>query len=76
MRSEKDAGAMVDAMRFIASMIGSGNNQKQAAALADVLDTMTLSSEGNVFKMSLTIPEDQLERLLHPARMQARIRVH
>lgn len=80
MRSEKDATAMVDVVRFLASMLSSntqtnrGNNRdRRMSAVPGLLDTMDLSSQGNIFRLSLTIPEDQLERLLRSSTRVARV---
>lgn len=68
MRSEKDATAMVDVIRFLAGMLQMNTqNDKRAAELATLLDKMQLSSSGTQFKLSLTIPEDALEGIVKPA---------
>jgi hypothetical protein len=68
MRSEKDATAMVDVVRFLAGMMQmNAQNDKRAAELAKLLDKMDLKATGTQFRMSLTIPEDMLETLIKPA---------
>ncbi|MFN7934400.1 MAG: hypothetical protein U0R19_13805 [Bryobacteraceae bacterium] len=68
MRSEKDATAMVDVIRFLAGMLQlNTQNDKRAAELATLLEKMQLSSSGTQFKLSLTIPEDTLEGIVKPA---------
>lgn len=68
MRSEKDATAMVDVIRFLAGMLQlNTQNDKRAAELATLLDKMQLSSSGTQFKLSLMIPEDALEGIVKPA---------
>lgn len=68
MRSEKDATAMVDVIRFLAGMIQlNSQNDKRAAEMVALLEKMQLSSTGTQFRMSLTIPEDALEGILKPA---------
>jgi hypothetical protein len=68
MRSEKDAAAMVDVVRFLAGLLqlNSGNDPR-AAELTKMLDRMQLSSSGNVFRMQLTVPDDFIDKLVRPA---------
>lgn len=68
MRSEKDATAMVDVMRFLAGMIQLNSKDPNAAEMASLLNKMELKATGTQFRMSLQIPEDQLEKMLKPAR--------
>ena len=62
-RSEKDATALVDVVRFLSSM-ALMNRQADLAALAAALEKMELSSSGSVAKIGLEIPEDALEQLI------------
>ncbi len=77
-RSEKDAGALVDVVRFIAGMIQmnkSQPNQEKSTIASDVsslVDTMELKTAGNVMSMSLLIPEAQLEKILDNAKSEAK----
>ncbi len=68
MRSEKDAAAMVDVVRFLAGLIqlNSGKDAR-AGELAKLLDRMQLSSSGNQFRMQLIVPDDFLDKLVAPA---------
>jgi len=68
MRSEKDATAMVDVIRFLAGMIQlNSQNDKRATEMGALLEKMQLSSTGTQFRMSLTIPEEALEGIIKPA---------
>lgn len=68
MRSEKDATAMVDVIRFLAGMIQlNSQNDKRAAEMVALLEKMQLSASGTQFRMSLTIPEETLEGIIKPA---------
>lgn len=70
MRSEKDATAMVDVIKFIAGMIQlNGQNDKRATEAARLLDKMELKATGTQFRMSLSIPEDVMEGFMKPASM-------
>jgi hypothetical protein len=66
-RSEKDATALVDVIRFLAGMVQLNRDKKDAAGLATLLDTMVLKAEANTVKLSLSVPESELEKLV-PAR--------
>jgi hypothetical protein len=68
-RSEKDATALEDVVRFFVSLLQSNRDKNPAAAQASSLaDNLELSSDGNVMAMSLAVPEDQLESLFNTAR--------
>ncbi len=68
-RSEKDAQALVDVVRFIAGMIQTSPNKSPAAGqVSTLVDSMNLSAAGNVMTMSLMIPETQVESMLDQAR--------
>jgi len=75
-RSNKDAQALTDVFRFLASLIQlNSQDNKVAGQVSTLLDTMDLKTNGNVMTMSLAIPEQQVERLLntlHQERSQAR----
>src|SRR5580658_8494055 len=78
-RSEKDAQALVDVVKFFAGLVQL-NRQKDPAAgqVATLLDTLKTTTAGNITNISLAIPEAQLEQLLNsahraPAKAAARI---
>jgi hypothetical protein len=64
-RSDKDATALADVFRFLAQVMQSGNQQRTGAAAdaASLLTKLQVSTQGNVMKVGLAIPEDVLERL-------------
>jgi hypothetical protein len=79
-RSEKDAQALVDVVKFFAGLVQL-NRQKNPAAgqVATLLDTLQTSTSGNITTISLAIPEQQLEQLLnsvHPAPAKAAARIN
>ncbi len=78
-RSNKDAQALMDVFRFLASLIQlNSKDNKVAGQVSTLLDTMDLKTSGNVMTMSLAIPEQQLEQLLntlHQERGQARKKI-
>jgi hypothetical protein len=79
-RSEKDAQALVDVLKFFASLVQL-NRQKDPTAgqVATLLDTLQTSTSGNVTTISIAIPERQLEQLLnsvHPSPAKAAARIN
>lgn len=61
-RTEKDAAALADVVRFFAGMVQLNRDRGPGASqAATLLDSMQLSAQDNVMKLSLAIPEDQLE---------------
>ena len=80
-RSEKDAQALVDVVKFFAGLVQLNRQQNPAAGqVATLLDTLQTSISGNITTISLAIPEQQLEQLLntvqHPAPAKAAARVN
>jgi len=74
-RSEKDAAALADVLRFLASFAQMNRQDAtQAPALAAALETLDLKTEGTTTKISFRIPEDQLEKLLQSHPRPARVR--
>jgi hypothetical protein len=78
-RSEKDAQALVDVVKFFASLIQLNRQQNPTAGqVATLLDTLQTSASGNITTISIAIPEQQLEQLINgvrapPAKAAARI---
>ncbi len=79
-RSEKDAQALVDVLKFFAGLVQLNRQQNPAAGqVATLLDTLQTSTSGNITNMSLAIPEQQLEQLLntvHPAPAKAAAQIN
>ncbi len=77
-RTEKDATALADVARFLASMAQLNMPEKDAAKFGLVLQSLDVQAQANTVKLSLTIPEDQLEKVIgsrHGARVASRRRV-
>ncbi|BDC50419.1 hypothetical protein F183_A27350 [Bryobacterales bacterium F-183] len=72
-RSDKDATALADVFRFLAQIVQSqgGNRAGGAQDMAELLSKMQLSTDANVMKISIAIPESLLERVF--ARKPVRI---
>jgi hypothetical protein len=67
-RSEKDAQALVDVVKFFASLVQlNRQNDPTAGQVATLLDTLQTSTAGNTTTISLAIPEQQLEQMLNSA---------
>ncbi|HUJ51606.1 MAG TPA: hypothetical protein VLW25_15460 [Bryobacteraceae bacterium] len=63
-RSDKDAQALVDVVKFVASMLQLNRQDNPTAGqVSSLLDTLDTKTTGNVMSMSLVIPEQQLEQL-------------
>jgi hypothetical protein len=72
-RSPKDAQALSDVFRFLASLIQlNSENNKVAGQVSTLLDNMDLKTSANVMTMSLAIPEQQLEQLLSTMQQERR----
>jgi len=79
-RSEKDAQALVDVLKFFAGLVQLNRQQNATAGqVATLLDTLQTSTSGNITNISLAIPEQQLEQLLnsvHPAPAKAAAQIN
>jgi hypothetical protein len=70
-RSDQDAQALMNVLQFLASMVRSNNNQNpDAAKISAILQGATLTTNGPVLHVSLTVPEQQVEELLTAPRRQ------
>ncbi len=67
-RSDKDAAALLDVMKFLAGMIQLNRDKDpRTGKVASLLDTLTLTTVGSTLKLTLMIPEDQLEKMFGPS---------
>ena len=72
-KSAQDAQSMVDVLRFGASMIQMNRKQGGPAAnAASLLDAATFATSGSVAKISLSLPEQQMEQLFMQSRPGAK----
>ena len=68
-RSDKDASALVDVVRFLAEIIQTNRGKNGVSSeISTLVDTMNLNATGNVMTMSLAIPEPTLEKMLESTR--------
>jgi hypothetical protein len=71
-RSEKDAQALVDVVKFVAGMVQMNRqNNPTAGQVSTLFDTLDCKTSGNVTKVSLSIPEQQLEQMIQMLRQQS-----
>jgi len=68
-RSEKDAQALVDVVKFLASLLQTNRqNDPAAGQVATVLDSLDTKTSGKTMTMTIAIPEQQLEQLFQSVR--------
>ena len=74
-RTEKDATALADVLRFMAGMLQMSRENSSAAQFASLLDTLQLKTDGKTMRFSVSIPQAELEKLLKPRRTLRRAAV-
>lgn len=67
----EQATALADALRFLAGMAAMNQGKGHSADFAALLRGMKLTAEGNTVKLSLELPEAELEKILFPAGLEA-----
>ncbi|MCU1275133.1 MAG: hypothetical protein JWO48_2564 [Bryobacterales bacterium] len=63
-RSDKDATALADVVRFLGNMLQANAPTASAAAVTSLIQSLDVKTDGNTVKLALAIPEDQLEKLM------------
>jgi hypothetical protein len=72
-RSDKDATALVDIITFMRSMIQLNRERPEVTLFASALDSLKVSAEGTAVKLSISVPEADLERIMtQPKRAPAK----
>jgi hypothetical protein len=66
-RSNEDAQALVDILRFLASMAQANAKGPDAARASSIIDAAKFSAEGVVMRLTVELPEKQIEEMLKPA---------
>lgn len=65
MRSDKDATALADVIRFMSSMVRMNQDKNKAPeAVVNMIDSMQLDTAGNVMKLRLSMPQADLEKMM------------
>jgi hypothetical protein len=63
LKTDKDAAALADVVRFLASFIQMQAKSERAMQLAEYARRMQIAAEGNRVRVSLVLPEAELEKL-------------
>ncbi len=72
-RSEKDAAALADVVRFFVGMAQmSAQKDPKAASPAALLQGLQLTTQGNTTRMSLSVPGAEIEKLMQQATAAAK----
>ena len=67
-RSDKDAQALVDVVKFLAGLAqANSQNQPEAARFAKLLSSLNVKTDGSSMVMSLSLPEADIETLVNQA---------
>ena len=64
-RSDKDATALADVVRFLGTMVQSNAPAASAAAITALVQSLDVKADGNTVKVALAIPEQQIEGLVN-----------
>jgi hypothetical protein len=76
-RSDKDASALVDVVKFIAGLLQTNKSQNSTASqVSTLLDTMTVQASGSTMTMALTVPEATMEQLFQGSGTHQQARAH
>jgi dsRNA-specific ribonuclease len=62
--SEKDASALADVVKFVVGIVQLNRDNKETADMAAVLDTLEVKASGSTVKLTLAVPEAQVENLI------------
>ena len=71
-RSDRDAVALHDAIRFVAGMIRIKSEEQGVQAVNTLLDSMRLSATGDQVSLHLSLPESEVEKLIDTTRNRTR----
>jgi hypothetical protein len=65
--SEQNAKALADIVRMVAGLVTlSGGQDPKIATIAEILQGLKVANEGTAVNISASVPEAQLEALMHP----------
>lgn len=67
-RSDKDATAMADVARFLAGMVQLNRDKPEVAGLAAALDSMQLTTKARNVRLTMSMPQAEIEKLVKTAR--------
>lgn len=63
-RTDKDATALGDVVRFVAGMVQLNRDKPEAAQAAQFLDSMELKTEARTVTLGISVPQEQLEKMI------------
>jgi hypothetical protein len=63
-RSDRDATALADVLRFVASMAQTNMKAPEAQHISALLDSMQLNTSANVVTVKMTVPQTQIEQFI------------
>lgn len=65
--TEQNAKALADIVRMVAGLVSlSGAQDPKMTAFANLVQTLKVANEGTAVNLTASIPEEQLESLMHP----------
>lgn len=67
-RSDKDAQALVDVVKFMMSMAQLNRDNADVQRFESIANSINISAQANTVKFSLAVPEADLEQLIKPRR--------
>ena len=71
-RTDKDASSLADVVKFFANMASMQGSGGEAGQLAALLHSLTVNAQANAVKLSVSIPENDLEALIKLSHGSAR----
>ena len=63
-KTEKDAGAFADVLRFLSNMVQLNRENQEVSAFASVLDSMQLTQNAKSVRVKMALPQSQLEEMM------------
>ncbi len=70
-RSEKDATAMADVARFLSGMVQLNRDKPEVAGLATALDSMKLTTDAKNVRMTISVPQSEIEKMMQQGKARA-----
>lgn len=70
-KTDKDATSLADVVKFLASMAQLNAPQNSGVPLTSLLQSLNVITQANTLKLSISIPEEDLERLIRTSEHRA-----
>ncbi|MCX6635411.1 MAG: hypothetical protein NT090_10080, partial [Acidobacteria bacterium] len=71
-RTDKDATALGDVVRFVAGMIQLNRDKQGPDQMAALLDSMELKTDSRTVTLGFSVPQEQLEKMIQSGHGPAR----